>query len=640
MSDSPVARRLMGGKLKEMIDEAKSSSASWRSTGDEIMRYGFSKDYNFEYINISPNAYFKAKYAKTAEAFQQLGPRLAPYSDITRLLKPRVSNPAVIARTAARMAYLNYTPSINRYANQRRQVVNDGIGYGTGVMWTGRDPRTGLITSLWDPVGRTMRDAGARMPEDVRVVFRKRIRNRQETMRDYPTAAADIEKIQDYNPDDGGTSAEWLQAGQAPPSKGTICYYECWFNRGLYAYEGGSEILSQAMNQQGYGRMSKEQQRDIIVNGKDQPMVYLVTEDGHMFHSYEWPVPFYLLTRDGWPCTFFDLYTGTDPLHPMGPLSAGLGIQKALNHLLTLMMGRARFSLRTGFVIKNANRKGIGKDNAFRIIQGADIENIEIDFGNTAGDQKMSIKDYVETLDWGMGWLPSCIDLMNTLERVYERLTPLSEFLATGAGAVQDRSAEATRVRDRNQMARMEDLKDMIRDADTMVGRKEAFASAYLLSEQDVAKVIPDEAPNWGFLAEPEAKDPQYWISQLPPIAAADPQFAQEFAMTQSANAYTLDEIVFQTDFDIEASSSRRKDIDQQLELLDREANTLWPLLLQSGDPYQMASAFDGMALQAKLSGMPLATVRDREAQAQRFRDIAMNPPPPPMGPPPEGLPA
>lgn len=630
--DSPVARRLMGAKCKEMIEEAKNASAEWRATGDEIMRYGFAKDYNFEYINISPNAFFRAKYAKTAEAFQQLGPRLAPLSDITRLLSPRSMDPGVIARTQARMAYLNYTPMINRYANQRRQVINDATGYGTGVMWTGRDPRTGLITSMWDPIGRTMRDAQARMPEDVRVVYRKRIRARQEVMREYPDAAADIEKIPDFNPGDTDR-AEWLQAGQSPPAKGSICYYECWFNRGLYAYEGGSEILSQTMNQGGYGRLSNEQKRDLIINGEDQPMVYLVSEDGYMFHSFEWPIPFHLMPRDGWPCTFFDLYTGTDPLHPMGPLSAATGIQRAMNHLVTLMMGKARFHMRTGFVIKNANRKGVGKDNAFRIIQGADIENIEIDFGNTSGDQKVSIKDYVEKLDWGMNWLPSTIDLLNTLERIYERLTPLSEFLATGAGAVQDRSAEATRVRDRNQMARMEDLKDMVRDADTMVARKECFAASYLLNEEDVAKTNPSEAPNWGFLAEPEAKDPNYWIQQLPPIAQSDPEFAQQFAMTQASQAYTMDEVIYQTDFSIEASSSRRKDIDQQLELLDREANTVWPLQLQSGDPFQMAIAYDGMALQSKLSGMDLSIVRGREEMAQRFRDMAMNPPLPPAAP-------
>lgn len=634
MNDSPTARRQIGNLCKEKIAEAKTNTDPWRRRGDQLMRYGFADNYDFEYINISPDSYFKAKYAKTAEAFQQLGPRLAPLAEVTRLLRPRYDDPAVMARTAARMAYLNYTPTVNRYINQRRQVVNDGLGYGTGVMWTGRDSRTGLITSIWDPVGRNLRDPAARMPEDERCRFRKRIRPRQDVMRDYPEAAAEIEKIQEYSPVDDDKN-EWLQGG-APPAKGNICYWECWFNRGIYSYEGGSEILSQALNSAGVGRLSKEQMRDLTLNSKDQPMVYLVTEDGLMFHSFEWPIPYNLLTRDGWPNTFFDLYTGTDPLHPVSPLAPGLGIQKAMNHLLTLTMGRARFSLRTGFIIKKANGKGLSKDDVFRCLDGNDIDNFEIDFGRVT-DQKTSVKDYIETLDWGMEWLPSVINLLNTFERIYERLTPLSEFLSTGAGQVQDRSAEATRVRDRNQMARMEDLGDMIRDADTMVARKEAFAASYLLGEEDVSKVIPQEAQNWGFLAEPEAKDPNYWMQQIPQeITLGDPMMAQEIIAAQMQNAYTLDEIVYQTDFSIEASSSRRKDIDQTLEVLDKEINTIVPLQLQSGDPNQMALAYDTLALQAKLTGMDPMIVKGRQNEAERFRELATAPPPLPAQVPPD----
>ena len=655
-------RRAYGGMCKRLWESDKEALQDWTKTGDELFRYGYDRTYQFEYQNMNQNAWFKAKMAKTAEAMQQLGPRLAPLTEITRLLRPRTADPALIARTTARMAYLNYTPVQTRFISQRRQAVNDGLCWGSGVLWTGLDERTGMPTSIWDPRKNTIIDGDAKMYEDVRRITRIRTRPRAEAMRQYPQAAEILMKAPRYA---GAAEEKDEQRGQTPADQDRIRYFCTYFNRGISQYQGGSEAYAQAV---GMGQQSDKDKAALILQDQNEPLMCITLEDGQMFWTGPWDIPFHKLPRDGWPVTFYDLYTGTVPTRPHSPLEAGIGIQRAMNHLLTLMMSRARMSFRAAFATRKQNGKGPSVQAKDRVFNGSDIVNIEVDFG-AASDVALKISDYFEQLDWGTEWLPSAQNYMAYLESLYERLTPLSQFLSTGSADSQDRSAEATKVRDRNTMARVDDLKDMVTEADNIISRKESFLAAYALKADDIAKMLPEAAAAWGELSTPEAKDPAYWLPRLvvgpsfdqieqanpaqaqqvtaamPQILASmDPMQAQQIQMQaeqQAAGAYTLDEILYQTDFEIEASSTRRKDVDQQIDSLNINANSLWPLQLQSGDPRQMAIAYEEMAARDKLSGMNPQLVAAKEKLAADLRMQALLPPPMPAGAPaPEGAPA
>lgn len=643
-------RRAFGGMCKNMITEATSATATWKKTGDELYRYGYSPDELFGYQNLPARASYGAKIAKTAEAMQQLGSRLAPMAAITRLLRPRTADPALIARTQARSEYLNYTPTQTRFLQQRRQAINDALCWGGGCLWTGIDAKTGLTQSIWRPRTRTLLDAGAKMYEDVRCIFEKRVRSRAETMREYPDAADVIAKIKPYDAKD-----EHDEMRNASSDKDRICYYDCYFNHGISQYSGGSEAFAQASGAGNAGTAKEQNER--IINGKDEPFLCCVTEDGEMFATGEWPIKFYQMPRDPWPVTFYDLYTGTVPTRPHSPLEAGIGLQRAINHLTTLMMANAKVSFRATFARRTQNGKTINVQSRDRVMNGADINVIDVDFGAVT-DGKLSIKDFLEKIEWSKDFIAPGIQWLQFLESQYERMTPLSQFLNTGQGAVQDRSAAATQVRDRNTLNRVNDLIDLVTEADNTVARKEVFTAAAKLSAEDVGKVLPSAAANWGILSTPEAKDPRYHIPRImlgagfdeiekadPQQAAAlteqaigelrllPPEIAQQVvgqAQQQAASAYTMDEVIYQTDFEIDVSSSRRKDIDQQIESLNVDANTIWPLQLQSGDPRQMALAYDGMATRAKLQGQDAQIVAGFQKMAEDLRLQATLPPPMP----------
>ena len=614
-------RKAYGAMCKENWTACIAATENWKKTGDELYRYGYDPNELFGYQNLPSSSSYKAKVAKTAEAMQQLGSRLAPLSAITRLLRPRTADPMLQARTQARSEFLNYTPTQTRYLQQRRQAVNDALCWGGGVLWTGLDERTMLPTSIWDPRVRTMVDANAKMYEDVRVIHRKRVRSKSETMRAYPAAAEILFRQKPYD-----AKGEYDEMKNASTDKDRICYYETWYNRGISQYSGGSEAYALAM---GGGSNTEEDQRKLIMEGKNEPLLCLTTEDGELFWVGPWPIPFYDLPRDGWPCTFFDLYTGTVPTRPHSPLEAGLGIQRAINHLTTLMMANAKASFRATFVKRKQNGKSLSIQAADRVFNGADITVIEVDVGAVT-DGKLLAKDLVEKIEWSKDFIAPGIQWLEYLDALYERLTPLSRFLNTGAGATQDRSAAATQVRDRNTLTRVEDMRDMISEADNTVSRKEAFTAALKLTSDDVRKTVPSAADAWGFLAStPEEKTPEHWIQQMSQgqeWIAQDPRVI-EMAQQQAAAAFTKDEIIYGTDFEIEVSSSRRKDVDQQIESLNVDANSIWPLQLQSGDPRQMALAYDSMALRAKLQGMDPSIVSGMQQMAGQLRQQAMAPP-------------
>ncbi|MBA2708836.1 MAG: hypothetical protein H0U59_13610, partial [Gemmatimonadaceae bacterium] len=83
----------IGQVCKRWIDAAKKSRKRFIDQGREIMRYGFSPDYAFEYQTLAPNAFFKAKVGKTSEAIQLFTPMLWQ-EDPTRTLSPREWLPA------------------------------------------------------------------------------------------------------------------------------------------------------------------------------------------------------------------------------------------------------------------------------------------------------------------------------------------------------------------------------------------------------------------------------------------------------------------------------------------------------------------------------------------------------------------
>jgi hypothetical protein len=617
MNQSPV-ERMIAQMILRLIDSAKKSRKRALESGNEIMRYGYSPDYKFEYQTVNPAAWMKMKVAKTAEAMQTIVPRLCPKQEVNRLLTPRQKDPAILMRTQARSDYLNYTPKHTRHVEHRRRATEEAVGYGRGVMWTGRDPRTGLISSQWDSYKSLLIDSDAKMLEDAHVVFRERLRPKYELIAEDPQAQQvilDLPAAANRTSDAGGNN-DWEKNDA---STDCVRVYECYFEKGIHNYKGGMEIVK-AMAQAKGQPMTELQAKTAAYTVDETPLLYVVSEDGKLIAIKDWPIPFHLLPSSPWPCSFLDLYDNPGSIHPVSMLEPGLGFQRALNHLATLMMGKARYELKTVIAIKQQNKKGLSQSDIQKVLKGADVESIQVEFNGDTG----TISNFIEKLDWNMNWIDSVIKLMDVFGQMFERSTGMYDFLSSGEGETQDRSAAATQVRDRNTMVRIEDMRDTNKKFDTTLSQKEAFAAGCILKTEDVITVIPESGQNWGFLVRPEAKSMDYWITVAKQQGIQDLNMQVQFAQQQAMQAYTLDEIIWQTDFDIEAGSTRRRDIDQQLELIGVQKNTVMPIQLASIDPNEKALAYDLLATEGKLSGLPQNLIDGYLQEAQSLRQQAM----------------
>ncbi len=623
--------RCIAGVCLDLIANARIRRKKFMRTGHEIMQSGYSREVTAAFANLSRTSWFKATMPKTAIAFRVIIPSLTgPVPN--RMLRPvEGSTPEMVARTAARSAYLNYTPGHTNYIKNRRLSSQEMLGYGMGIMWTGKDERTGLITTSFDTVRRLYLDPAASTLDDVHVVMRERLLPRFDIVQAHPKQLKLIMDLPTASKLWLDEESNYAWEGKDKAKNECVRIFELYFDRGIQHFPGGRKIIQEYGKNAGQP-MSDEQAKIAEFKADEKPLKYTISEDGKLIDVQEWEIPFHAMPLSPWPFTPLYSYQSTDSPYPISMLEPGLPYQEIMNHMVTQMMDKMRFCMKTLIAVKKQGRTGLSPENMRRTLKGGNIEMMEVDFPADATG-KGSLKDNIEQWDWPMDWLNPWMAAYNNFDAQFEQATGLNQFLITGQGSTQDRSAAASTIRDRNTRVNIEDMRDQNADFETIIAKKEAFAAAYLNDKDEVKKVIPLQAANWGELGTEEEKDPMYWVNFANQHGLTDPAQVAQFAAQKVGQIFTIDEIVYGTEFSIEAGSTRRKDIDQQLELFKEYKNTIAPVQMQSMDFDERAIAYDTLAADAKLQGLDQSLVASYQAMAAKFREIAKLPPPP-MAPP------
>lgn len=628
--------QVIGGVLKDWIKAAEGARKSFLSRGSEIMRYGFSKDYLFEYQRMNPDAWFKAKYGKTAEAFQVIVPQIAQATPF-RLFTPRTTaNPASLSRTAVAQDYSNYTTGQTNHAKYSRRATTDAVGYGRGVRWTGRHPKSGLVYSTWSSIRELLVDPNAKLWEDVHAVARERVRPKcdiaRELMESQAPGAERAAKIvyslataAKRNSDEMSESSE--------TSSDCVRYYEIYLDQGIQHLKGGQRILQLLRAQQQAAAATTEDDYSAM-QGDETPLLYLVAESGRLISVQPWPIPFHLLPMDGWPCTVLDFYDNPSGIWPISMLDPGIGFQRAMNHIVTLLMGKFRYTCKTVLAVKKVHRSGLSQKDKDKItprLTQEDVQAIEVEMG--AGDN-LPLKAFIEQFDYSQEYISKGLELLDALEHRFERLTGLTEFVSTGMSATQDRSAAGSQIKDRIARTRIEDMRDREAEHEATLARKEAFAARYLLDREDIGKVLgPQAAQTWGFLAQPEQMSMDYWITEALNKGITDPMVQTVYAQQMLSQAVDITNFPYEVDYSIDSASVRRKDIDRQLDLFKEYFNQTGSQQMVSMDPNEKAIAYQSNAVYWKLAGLPDEIVNANAAMADFYRQLAAQPPPLPVPP-------
>lgn len=538
-----------GRILARLLENAESARKAFIETGREIEKYGFSRDYDFEYKEAGEELFFKAKVAKTAQYIDVVGSALYqtnPHRQVTQ--RPWVVDPIKVQRTKLLEMYLNYTPEeCDLYTHSRRSVI-DGLVYGGGVMWTGWNDRKGVVQSVNDTIDNLYLDPDARIWEEMGWVGRQRTRPRVELLKRFQDPAAqkilkEIPAASERN-SDRNERQDWERRDFGADQ---ITFYECYHRFGLSRYRGGVETA------------------DKLGEADDAPKKYYVTKSGQLFGEEDWEIPFHL--DDEWPCTLLAFRERPGSIWPVSPLEVGLGHQKALNWLYTMYLSKARVSLRTLLAVVTQNGQGLDIENEKKALYGRAIEILKIKANGDQGKLDNIIQQLEITVD-----IDSFVKFQEIIERQFEQSTGLTEFLMSGGSNTQARSAEEVKIKDQKSRTRIEDFRALMEKWAGKVARKEALAIRYLCDPEDIAPIFGEQAA-------------QVWGQLMPPLNV---QLEMVRTGMISPDQVRQDGVVFkewlrEADYTIEAGSLRRKDIDQAIDAADAAMNQLVPSLIQEG---------------------------------------------------------
>lgn len=602
------AIQMAGGICAQMLKGGKTSRRRFYDSGAEIARYGYAPNYNFEYQTLPSNTFFKSKVALTAEAMRVFGPYLYQVNPHRTSTARENATPQMVRIAEIVGQYLNYTPTkLDNYRRSRR-AIDDALSWGRGVKWTEVDESTGLIGSTYDSVRNLLLDPDAKDVQQARWAARRHQKLRAEAKAMLPNGKWDVIPK-------GGSLAnnEPLPWEQKPMSTtDTVTYWCIYTKHGLRGQNGADELL-------------KTMQEKDPAWTIDRPLVYYCSDEGRIVAIEPWSVPFY--RENEFPCTLLDFYDYPESAWPVSPLDPAIGFQRAINWIVTLMMGKYRYTSRTvGAILKQAG-EGLSDADIDKVLVGSDIEMLQI----TCKGEVKSIKQFIDEFNWSHEYLTTGMNLLGLLEQRFQKACGLYEILYSGNSDTQSRSATDASVKDRNSQSRVRDMRDRVEKFESAVARKEALALRFLKDREHVGRVLgPEAGKDWGFLVKPGGDDVQAMAQEFTQHfvqQGMDPMMAQQNAMQMAQEmakqAVDLDRWSLETDYGIEADSIKRRDIDQRIDALGELTNQTVPTMMQSPDQNERALAFDILATQQDAIGSPREIVQGFRDQANRLRQMA-----------------
>ncbi len=609
-----VERQRAGAVLHGMINSAKKAKERFNKTSGEIMRYCYADDYNFEYQSLPTDSFFLAKVAKTAEALQVFGPELYAQNPHRQTSPKEFASDRAIERSEVMYKYLNYTPNECDLRSHGRYATDESISCGAGVLWTGMDPKKKLVTSRHDSIDNLLLDPDALHYDEMNFVVRERVRPKWECLEEYGQWAKAINALDacKQRKSNSGKVGYWQGTDQGAEC---VRYYEVYMKVGLHRYKDGKE-LAQAVALYSNGQEEVD----------DMPLKYLVGDNGEFIGVTPWEVPFFL--DNEFPCTILDYFRESNSIWPVSPLKNGLGFQKAMNWIVTLMMGKYKFTSRTTLAILSQNGNEIDDSELFKVLHGNEVEAIKI---KANGDQ-VSLKDFLQQFEWNHDYLHQGRLLLSEMEMQFEKSTGLYSVLYTGEGQRQSRSAKDAEIKSERSSSRINDMRDNMDAFQSKVARKEAMAARFLHTREDITGIFGRTyGDQWGTLIKPDEDIKMRFYEQA---IQAGMEYEQAEMMVNELieNATSLEKWLYECDYHIEAGSTRRRNEQQLIDGLSEMMNQFVPAVMQSPDPMERSAGYTIVIEYFKAMKGSEIVINKLEMLSQMLEQQAMQPPMLPPG--------
>lgn len=505
---------------------------------------------------------------------------------------------STVSQIMARL--LNYTPNELDLKSHSRRVVDEAIIKGMGVWWTelvtfnnGRR----MVGSFADSVDNLLLDPDATEIEDILWCARRCVHPIDVVASKY---GMDREKLKgnlegrahasSRTDNTGGSSID--ENGRTVGHKvgktnDLITYWKIWSKTGL-----GDRLKDMPKDSRGIFDAVGENCYIVVAEGVDEPLniqAQLLQEPVDeetglpptLFRAVQWPIPFWA-ENNGWPFTYYAPHRKPGYVWPISHIKPGIPELRFLCWAFSFLAQRVATSCETLIGVSKAADQDIKDQILSQSEAGFKIVEVSEMMGR-------SVNDLISVFQ-----LPNVTnEIWNVIQAVTDMLDKrlgMTELIY-GLTSSQMRSATEASVKSEQISVRPDDMAELLENSMGQLARKEALASRWLLTPEDVAPVLgPLGVYAWQ----------QY-------IMALDPS-----------------EVAHEYEYRIESGSARKPNKATRVEQMNTALQTLGPVLQQL-IPMGNVEPFNALIMD---------WAESMDLDATPYLVPPMPPPMPPQGPP------
>ncbi len=404
---------------------------------------------------------------------------------------------------------INYTPHALDLKIESRLAIDEGLIKGMGLLW--QEPYVGplgtkLIGSFYDTVDNLVIDPDMPTRADAKWIARRRCDAVWEVERKFGLPKGSLRGNQtsysaqadaDCHPD-----GDYMRkVGQ---TNDLLVYWEVYSKTGLGGrLTGVADWIKEPLEVYGdfcYLAVAEGVPHPLNI----PPEVWNLPADQgqqEVMRRVQWATPFW--ADGGWPFEELAFHDIPNDVWPMSHLAPGMGELKFLNWAFSYVAGKIRITSRDFLAILEEATDATRQT----ITHGADLEIIKL-----KGSHGKTINEVVQFLQH-----PNFNgDIWRVIEAIgdqFDRRVGLTELMY-GESARQLRSAAEADIKSNQMNVRPDEMANKVEDWMSRVARKEAFASRWHLTAQDVTPVLgPAGAQLWSALVLPS--DPAKFLHSL-----------------------------------------------------------------------------------------------------------------------------
>lgn len=465
---------------------------------------------------------------------------------------------------------LNYIPKATNLKEESRDMIDEAIITGMGVLWheVYQEPgcRTKLVRSVQDSNANLVIDPDHEKIKDAMWVARRRVKPVWEVEVKYGIPPGTLKGNYESHTHISAIETAGNEYKRANgKTNDLLVYWEIWSRMGLGALlRGISKDTAEADRFGQYVHLVVTESYNYPLNLP--PAIW--GNEQEMYRRAQWETPFWMdrSNNDPWPFTQLAFHRVPRKVWPMSHFRPALGELKFINWGYSFLASGIQKRSRDFIALP----KAAAEEFKSKLLEGEDLTMIELE--SLQGKNINEVVSFLQHPEMRQ----DLIEILAMVEKNFEKRTGLNELMY-GETEHQFRSAEEASIKNQNLTIRPDDMREKVESVMTEVARKEAFMARWHLDGNDVAHIFGPVIAN-------------LWMQV---VSTAD-----------------ITEVIDCLEYTIEAGSTRKKNRDKDVDDANKALQMFLPVFAQiataTGQVQPLNSLIEiwGKAFEVDVSGM------------------------------------